>query len=183
MTHPISPLAFRLGVSTNWWTVSHIKTPNLPQILHTDDLIRNLIQGVYLQLGVFTSPIILKRSPSGSLHIHLFFWDSSPSVSPVFPSFPSLSYRSLLLSYLARSRRKKISKISIAAFFLTKLLAKLLNLPSGGPSLQFHLSEIPSPVYNAKILCDYLAYRITLNPYYHKPVVMEALRAVQASGR
>jgi hypothetical protein len=54
---------------------------------------------------------------------------------------------------------------------------------SGSPSLQLHLSEIPSPVYNAKILCDYLAFRISLNPYYHKPVLMEALRAVQASGR
>lgn len=138
-----------------------------------------------LQFGVFTSPIILKRSPTGSLHIHLFFWDSSPSVSPSFPPFGvEGSYRTLLLSYLARTRRKKISKISIAAFFLSKLLAKLLNLPiSGGPSLQLHFSEIPSPVYNAKILCDYLAYRISLNPYYHKPVVMEALRAVQASGR
>lgn len=41
------------------------------------------------------------------------------------------------------------------------------------------MSEIPSPVFNAKILCDYLAYRISLNPYSQKALVMEALRAAK----
>lgn len=67
-------------------------------------------------------------------------------------------------------------KLKIVAQIVHLLIKKLLK-----HSINLHISEIPSPVYNAKILSEYLAYRISKNPYYHKPVVMEALRASKIS--
>lgn len=177
MTHKISPIAFRLGISSSWLSSYHIAgNQNLPLILHSDKLIRKIVQGVLLQYSIFTSPIIIKRNPCGALAIHLFFWDaSSPSLSAapsLFNNFP-LKLRSYQFKYILDQKRNKRSKIQIISNLVYILLSKLY----GTSSITLHFSEIPSPVLNAKILCDYLAFRISLNPYYHKSVVMEALRA------
>lgn len=182
MTHKISPIAFRLGVSSSWLSSSHLSSLNLPLILHSDLFIRTLIKGILLQFSLFTSPIILKRSPNGSLAIHLFFWDASSSFSPSinYSNFP-LPFRSSFFHQLSLFKKNnwRFSKIKIVSNLIFLLLSKLykLNTNAAQAPLTLHLSEIPSPVFNAKILCDYLAYRISLNPYYHKSVVMEALRA------
>ncbi len=193
MTHKISPIAFRLGVSSSWLSSAHLSSLNLPLVLHSDFFLRSLIQGVLLQFSLFTSPIIIKRSPNGSLAIHLFFWDASSSSSlnndsNLYSSFP-ISYRENFFNHLSSLKKNqwklKQSKKKIVANIIYLLISKLYKLNSNSisnsnsnsPSLTLHFSEIPSPVLNAKILCDYLAYRISLNPYYHKSVVMEALRA------
>lgn len=175
MTHKISPLAFRLGVSSSWLSTSHLSSFNLSPVLHSDLFFRSFIQGILFKFSIFSSPIILLRSPSGSLHIHLFFWDASPSLSfdPLL-NFPQ-SLRPSLFNLFKSSRSKKLAKIKLLSFLIHSLLCKLFNLDP--LLLHLHFSEIPSPVFNAKILCDYMAYRISLNPYYHKSVVLEALRA------
>ncbi len=191
MTHKISPIAFRLGVSSSWLSSSHLSSLHLPLILHSDLFLRSLIQGVLLQYSLFTSPIIIKRSPNGCLDIHLFFWDASSSYSLnndsfLYSSFP-ISFRSSFFNHLSSLKKnqwkQKQSKKKIVANIIYLLISKLYKLNSNSstsqPSLTLHFSEIPSPVLNAKILCDYLAYRISLNPYYHKSVVMEALRAAK----
>ena len=44
--------------------------------------------------------------------------------------------------------------------------------------LKIKIYSIPSPIFNAKILCDYMALKIANNPYYHKSVIMEAKSAI-----
>lgn len=165
MTHKISPISFRLGVTSSWLSSSHISPPNLPFILTSDQFLRSLIQGVFFQFSLFTSQISLLRTPSGALKIHLFYWESTTVVKSTSPS-PLSKYPPSNLT---------ISKPYLVSSILYKLISKLFVLPS----LSFHFSQIPSPVYNAKILSDYLAYRISLDPYFHKSVVLEALRAAK----
>jgi hypothetical protein len=70
-------------------------------------------------------------------------------------------------------------KLKLVSILLREILRKLLGSLT---PVRLHITEIPSPVFNAKILCDYMALKIALNPYYHRPVVLEALRAASRGG-
>lgn len=134
---------------------------------------------------------LLDPSSGGiAVRSHLWKFLASSSFTPSFPREKTTLLTEILaakssnttdkvqnsilpgLSSLTSASSGTSYKLLIISHFLYLILDKIFQSQQ---LIRLQIFTIPSPLYNAKILCNYMALKIAENPYNPKSVIIEAI--------